>query len=78
MKEWGLLSVEGATYLEFGAGKAGLSSFISGHAVKPATFVVNDREARRLKQDKVMREGGFDVQRDTVDIKDYDLSRAGH
>jgi hypothetical protein len=44
MGAWNLLN---GTFVEYGAGKAGLSSFISGKTEKESFFVVNDREARR-------------------------------
>jgi tRNA:m4X modification enzyme len=75
MDEWGLFDLgEHTHFVEFGAGKAGLSSFVSATAKPGSVFVVNDREARRNKLDKVMRERGFVVHRDTVDIKDYNLA----
>lgn len=61
-------------FVEFGAGKAGLSSFISNEAIKGSTFMVIEREPRRNKRDPLIREAGHEVRRETMDIKDFDLS----
>mgnify|MGYP003348924735 CR=1 FL=1 len=42
-------------FVEYGAGKAGLSSFIALDADKKSTFIVVEREARRNKKDKEIR-----------------------
>ena len=70
MGDHGLLKGD---FIEFGAGKAGLSSFIAESALKGSTFVVVEREARRQKKDKDIRACGHDFQRITMDIKDFDL-----
>ena len=61
-------------FVEYGAGKAGLSSFIGPKAEKGSTFILIEREARRKKQDKNIRAAGHDTRRETMDIKDFDLS----
>jgi tRNA A58 N-methylase Trm61 len=60
-------------FIEYGAGKAGLSSFIAEKASPDSTFIVVEREARRLKKDKEIRAFGFEITRITMDIKDLDL-----
>ena len=70
MGENGLLKGD---FVEYGAGKAGLSSFIGESAEKGSSFIVVEREARRNKQDKVMRWAGHETRRETMDIKDFDL-----
>ena len=50
MDEWELFNLgEQTHFVEFGAGKAGLSSFVSASAKPGSVFVVNDREPRRYK-----------------------------
>lgn len=71
MKEANLLSGD---FVEYGAGKAGLSWFIAAEAEKSSTFVVIEREARRNKKDKDIRVLGMDVKREMMDIKDFDLA----
>lgn len=61
-------------FVEFGAGKAGLSSYIALEAGKESTFIVVEREARRNKKDKDIRALGMEVRREMMDIKDFDLS----
>jgi len=60
-------------FVEFGAGKAGLSSFIAGDAEVGSTFIVIEREPRRLKKDNVIKGAGHETLRVTMDIKDFDL-----
>jgi tRNA:m4X modification enzyme len=60
-------------FVEYGAGKAGLSSFIALDADKKSTFIVVERESRRNKKDKEIRALGLEVCRETMDIKDFDL-----
>ena len=60
--------------MEYGAGKAGLSSFIALEADKKSSFIVVEREARRNKKDKEIRAQGIEVKREMMDIKDFDLS----
>jgi tRNA:m4X modification enzyme len=72
MKLQGLLKGD---FVEFGAGKAGLSSFIAQSAEKESTFLVIEREARRKKKDKDIRACGFPLARETMDIKDFDLTK---
>ncbi len=55
MKNSGLLQGD---FVEYGAGKAGLSSFISFAAEKSSTFMIVEREARRNKKDKEIRAAG--------------------
>ena len=45
-------------FVEFGAGKAGLSFSVAEAAEKGSTFLVIEREARRNKKDKDIRELG--------------------
>ena len=61
-------------FVEYGAGKAGLSSFVASAAEKGSTFLVIEREARRKKRDKDVRELGFPIARETMDIKDFNLT----
>lgn len=60
-------------YIEYGAGKAGLSAFVAQKLAELHTessfekskimFLVVDRESRRLKKDKLVKEEGFVVER---------------
>jgi type I site-specific restriction-modification system R (restriction) subunit len=60
-------------YIEYGAGKAGLSAFVAQKLAKLHTeapfekskimFLVVDRESRRLKKDKLVKDEGFIVER---------------
>lgn len=61
-------------FVEFGAGKAGLSFSVAEEAEKGSSFLVIEREARRNKKDKDIRELGHEIQRETMDIKDFDLA----
>ena len=69
-----IASLLSGDFVEFGAGKAGLSSFIALEAAKESTFIVVEREARRNKRDKEIRAQGLEVRREMMDIKDFDLS----
>ena len=70
-------------YIEYGAGKAGLSAFVAQklaklHSEAPfekskIMFLVVDRESRRLKKDKLVKDEGFIVERQKLDIADFDL-----
>ena len=61
--------------MEYGAGKAGLSSFIAAAAGKGSKFILVDREPRRHKQDKLIKYLGLEVRRELMDIKDFDLEK---
>ena len=71
MKDWGLMLGD---FVEYGAGKAGLSSFIAVQAEKGSSFILVEREARRNKKDKEIRAIGHEIRREMMDIKDFDLS----
>lgn len=58
MKDWGLLLGD---FVEYGAGKAGLSSFIAVQAEKGSSFILVEREARRNKKDKEIRALGHEI-----------------
>ena len=75
-------------YVEYGAGKAGLSSFVAaklaeiregderGGAASSSSqikFLVIDRDSRRFKKDKQVKGAGFEVERQKFDIADFDL-----
>ena len=70
-------------YVEYGAGKAGLSSFVAQKLGDLHTensfdksnvmFLVVDRDSRRFKKDKFVKGAGFDVERQKIDIADFDL-----
>lgn len=70
-------------YIEYGAGKAGLSSFVATkladlHSEAPfekskVLFLVVDRESRRYTKDNQIKQFDFDVERQKVDIADFDL-----
>lgn len=71
-------------YVEYGAGKAGLSSFVAQKLAElytqnnlvdkdGAMFLVVDRESRRYTKDRVVKEAGFEVARQKIDIADFDL-----
>ena len=76
-------------YVEYGAGKAGLSHFVSSRLgikynefpdkalgkqmQKGSRFVVIDRDARRNKKDKFLRASGFECERYRMDIADFDI-----
>ena len=61
--------------MEYGAGKAGLSSFIATSANKGSSFIFIEREGRRNKKDYEIKQLGFPVRRELMDIKDFDLSK---
>ena len=94
MEEAGLLDClnkeeEQFIYVEYGAGKAGLSHFVSSRLgikyneftdkalgkqmQKGSRFVVIDRDARRNKKDKFLRASGFECERYRMDIADFDI-----
>ena len=93
MEQAGLLRCVGQTneqifYVEYGAGKGGLSHFVSQrlsdkyHEEKPdmteikmndSKFVLIDRDARRNKKDRYMRASGFTTERYLMDIADFDI-----
>ena len=60
-------------YVEYGAGKAGLSSFVAmgledvhkqtEFDKSKVKFLVIDRDSRRFKKDKIMKAIGFEVER---------------
>jgi len=70
-------------YVEYGAGKAGLSSYVAiklaeEHEKRPfekskVSFLVVDRESRRFKKDFQVKKAGFGNDRQKVDIADFDL-----
>jgi len=66
--------LDGSLYVEFGAGRAGLSSYVSsGCQNKHAVFLAIDRDSRRFKLDKEIKANGFDSIREKMDIADFDL-----
>ena len=79
MREHGLLEASGESqniYIEYGAGRAGLSSFVADDidtkSAKNHTFVIVDRDTRRRKLDKTFRED-FTTYREKMDIADFDV-----
>lgn len=75
-------------YVEYGAGKGGLSHFVSQRlsekykqetgkqcSLKDSKFVLIDRDARRNKKDKYMRNLGFGIERYLMDIADFDIAK---
>jgi len=75
-------------YVEYGAGKGGLSYFVSqrlsekykeeGNHIceqKNSKFVLIDRDARRNKKDRYMRGLGFHIERYLMDIADFDIAK---
>jgi hypothetical protein len=79
MSEGGLMNVKNSLYVEFGAGKAGLSSFVAADLherkvdTKESGFLIIEREARRGKLDRKIRDCGFRTVRERMDIADFDL-----
>lgn len=86
MSQGNLLNCQGEKeiiYVEYGAGKAGLSSFVAQelgamHTKEPfekskLSFLVIDRDSRRFKKDKYVKAAGFVVERQKIDIADFDL-----
>lgn len=73
MKEKDILEGE-FTFIEYGAGRAGLSSYVADRLEKhsKAQFIVVDRDTRRRKLDKNFRED-FVTYREKMDISDFDL-----
>ena len=75
----GLVSAdEDRLYVEFGAGRAGLSSFVAKKLQelgnKGSAFLAVDRDTRRFKLDKEFR-GSFLAFREKMDISHFDLAR---
>lgn len=77
---------EQVRYVEYGAGKGGLSHFVSQRLAdryqeqegpkdhkKESKFVLIDRDARRNKKDRYMRASGFETERHLMDIADFDI-----
>lgn len=80
MKQFGLLQFDAEYdyfFVEYGAGKAGLSQFISRALPQQdnINFLVIDREARRKKKDKEMKQLGFKTYREKMDIADFNLCK---
>jgi tRNA:m4X modification enzyme len=87
MEQTGLLRCVGQPneqllYVEYGAGKGGLSHFVSQRladkykeegADSMSKFVLIDRDARRNKKDRYMRASGFETERHMMDIADFDI-----
>lgn len=77
------LGTSSLIYIEYGAGKAGLSSFVAAkladlHTEAPfekskVLFLVVDRESRRFTKDNQIKKVDFEVERQKVDIADFDL-----
>lgn len=75
-----------AIFIEYGAGRAGLSSFVAERiygnleskgdkeAAKSIKFIIVDRDTRRRKLDKNFREN-FPTFREKMDIADFDLEK---
>ena len=63
-------------YIEYGAGRAGLSSYVAQRLKdgekKDCKFVIVDRDTRRRKLDKNFRDE-YQTQREKMDIADFDL-----
>lgn len=63
-------------YVEFGAGRAGLSSFVALKLIelenKANVFLVIDRDARKFKHDKDFKDEMLSF-RERLDIADFDL-----
>jgi tRNA:m4X modification enzyme len=63
-------------YIEYGAGRAGLSSFVAErlkqNSKKNVKFVIVDRDTRRRKLDKNFRDEFYTV-REKMDIADFNL-----
>ena len=64
-------------YVEFGAGRAGLSSYVANKLIqlnnKDNIFLAIDRDSRRFKLDKEYKEEML-TYREKIDIADFDLS----
>jgi hypothetical protein len=64
--------------VEFGAGRAGLSSFVALKLIelenKTNVFVAIDRDARKFKLDKEYKEHMLSY-RERMDIADFDLKK---
>ncbi len=63
-------------YAEFGAGRAGLSSFVAARLLalenKANIFIAIDRDARKFKLDKEFKDHMLSF-RERLDISDFDL-----
>lgn len=70
----GLLDSE--CVIEFGCGKAGLSSFLKNAIKTPAVFLLVDKSSFKNKQDKLFAESIHEMKRVTIDIKDLKLDLA--
>ena len=73
------MDIPNSLFVEFGAGKAGLSSFVAeGLSVKKrdpsgCSFLIIEREPRRMKQDRGITNKGFRTVRERMDIAHFDL-----
>lgn len=78
MHQSGLLD-KNYCFVEFGAGKAELASYVHKAVGHPSSFILIDRNTYRKKFDAGIREGHnglpSHVERLVVDIKDVDLSK---
>lgn len=83
MIKHGLILLEQAdqgqfVYVEFGAGRAGLSSFVAQKLLdlgnKANAFIAIDRDSRRFKLDKGFKEEMLSY-REKLDIADFDLRK---
>ena len=68
-------------YVEFGAGRAGLSSFVAAKLLslenKQNVFIAIDRDSRRFKLDKEFK-GLMLTYRERLDIADFNLKTFVH
>ena len=64
-------------YIEYGAGRAGLSSFVAKKLLeiknKKNMFILVDRDTRRFKLDKEFKDD-FSTFREKLDIADFDIN----
>lgn len=77
MQKLGLIANKGNLYVEYGAGRAGLSSHLAekmrGQEGEPSSaFLLIDLDRRRNKLEKTFRED-FKVFRERQDIADFDM-----
>ena len=64
-------------FIEYGAGRAGLSSYVAERLDKSCTnfkFIIVDRDTRRFKLDKNFKED-FLTFREKMDIADFNLEK---
>lgn len=67
-------------YIEYGAGRAGLSSYVADRLSKNQSsnenrkFIIVDRDTRRRKLDRKFKEE-FKTFREKMDISDFDLQK---